>query len=81
MADNGTLYEDNGISLYQRKTTAAADIKDETIGASISLVRIRNNNQQTTGVRRQPVGDGGGEIQQSALILGGGDGGRGLEES
>ena len=38
MADNGASYEDNGISLYQRKTTAAADIDDNTIGGSISLV-------------------------------------------
>jgi len=67
--------------------TAAANIGDDAIGGSISLVYRSNNNQQTFGCEemattiQRPTGDGGGEIQQSALILGGGDGGRGLEES
>ncbi len=38
-ADNGASYEDNGIGLYRRKTTAAAKINDDAIGGSISLVR------------------------------------------
>ncbi len=38
-ADNGASYEDNGIGLYWRKTAAAADIEDDAIGGSISLVR------------------------------------------
>ena len=38
-ADNGASYEDNGIGLYRRKTTAAAEIDDDAIGGSISLVR------------------------------------------
>jgi len=66
---------------------AAADIDDDAIGGIISL--IRGSKQQSTDDRgeetvttiQRPMGDGGGEIQQSALILGGGDGGRGLEES
>ncbi len=39
--DNGASYKDNGIALYRRKTTAAADIDDDAIGkgGSISLVR------------------------------------------
>ena len=86
-ADNGASYEDNGIGLYRRKTTAAADIGDDAIGGSISLVR--GSKQQSTDNRgeemattiQRPMGDGGGEIQQSALILGRGDGGRGLIES
>ena len=86
-ADNGASYEDNGISLYRRKTTAVADIDDDPIGGSISL--IRGSKQQSTDDRgeetattiQRPMGDGGGEIQQSALILGRGEGGRGLEES
>jgi hypothetical protein len=39
MADNGASYEDNGIGLYRRKTTAAANINGNTSGSSISLVR------------------------------------------
>jgi hypothetical protein len=86
-ADNGASYEDNGIGLYRRKTTAAADIDDDAIAGSISLVH--GSKQQSTDDRgeemattiQRPMGDGGGEIQQSALILGGGDGGRGLIES
>jgi len=46
MADNGASYEDNGIGLYRRKTTAAADIDDDAIGGSISLVR--GSKQQST---------------------------------
>ncbi len=86
-ADNGASYEDNGIGLYRRKTTAAADIDDDAIDGSISLVRgsklqsTDDRGEETTTTIQQPMGDGGGEIQQSALILGGGDGGRGLEES
>jgi hypothetical protein len=38
-ADSGASYEDNGIGLYHRKTTAAAVIDDDAIGGSISLVR------------------------------------------
>jgi len=86
-ADNGASNEDNGIGLYQGKTTAAAGIDAIAIGDSISLVR--GSKQQSTDDRGEEtattiqrlMGDGGGEIQQSALILGGGDGGRGLEES
>jgi len=77
-ADNGALYEDNGIGLYRRKTTAAADIDDDAIGSSFSL--IRGSKQQSTDDRgeetaatiQRPMGDGGEEIQQSALTLGGG---------
>jgi hypothetical protein len=62
---------------YCRKTTAAAEIDDDAIGGSISLVR--GSKQQSTDDRgeesamtiQQPIGDGGGEIQQSTLILGG----------
>ena len=58
---------------YCRKTTAAAEIDDEAIGGSISLVR--GSKQQSTDDRgeetattiQRPMGDGGGEIQQSAL--------------
>jgi hypothetical protein len=86
-ADNGASYEDNGIGLYCQKTTAAADINNDAIGDSISLAR--GSKQQSTDDRgeetattiQRPMGDGGGEIQQSALILGAGDGGRGLIES
>jgi hypothetical protein len=86
-AGNIASYEDNGIGLYRQKTTAAADIDDDAIGGNISLVR--GSKQQSTDDRgeetattiQRPMGDGGGEIQQSALILGGGDGGRGLIES
>jgi hypothetical protein len=85
--DNGASYEDNGIGLYRWKTMAAAEIDDDAIGGSISLVR--GSKQQSTDDRgeetattiQRPMGDGGGEIQQSALIFGGGDGGRGLIES
>ena len=78
---------DNGIGLYCRKTKAAAEIDNDAIGGSISLVH--GSKQQSTDDRgeesattiQRPMGDGGGEIQQSALILGGGDGCRGLEES
>ena len=49
-ADNGASYEDNGIGLvYRQKTTAAADIKDNAIGGSISLVR--GSKQQSTDDR------------------------------
>jgi len=87
-ADNGASYEDKSIGLvYRRKTTAVADIDDDAIGGSISL--IRGSKQQSTDDRgeetattiQRPMGDGGGEIQQAALILGGGNSGRGLEES
>ena len=86
-ADNGASYEDICIGLYRRKTTAAADIDDDAIGGSISLVR--GSKQQSTDNRGEELattiqrlmGDGGGEIQQSALILGEGDGGQGLIES
>jgi len=86
-ADNGALYEDNGISLvYWRKTTAA-DIDDDAIGGSISLVHgskqhsTDDRGKETATTIQGPMGDGGGEIQQSALILGWGNGGWGLEES
>ena len=70
---------------YCRKTTAAAEIDDEAIGGSISLVR--GSKQQSTDDRgeetattiQRPMGDGGGEIQQSALILGGGGRWSGLD--
>jgi len=81
------LYKDNGIGLYRWKMTAAADIDDDAIGGSISLVReskqqsTDDQGEETARTIQQPMGDGGGEIQQSALILGGGDGGRGLGES
>jgi len=86
--DDAASYEDNGIGLYRRKTTAAAtNIDGDAIGGSISLVR--GSKQQSTDDQgeemattiQRPMGDGGGEIQQSAIILGMGDGGRGLEES
>ena len=48
-ADNGALNEDNGIRLYRRKTMAAADIDDDAIGGSISLVR--GSKQQSTDDR------------------------------
>jgi hypothetical protein len=48
-ADNGASYEDNGIGLYCRKTTAAAEIDDDAIGGSISLVR--GSKQQSTDDR------------------------------
>ena len=48
-ADDGASYEDNGIGLYCRKTTAAADIDDDAIGGSISLVR--GSKQQSTDDR------------------------------
>ena len=86
-ADNGASYEDNGISLYRRKTTAVADIVDDAIGGSISLVHrskqqsTDDRGEETATTMQRPMGDGGGEIQQSAIILGMGDGGRGLEES
>ena len=51
-ADNGASCEDNGIGLYRWKMTAAANIGDDAIGGSISLVYRSNNNQQTFGVRR-----------------------------
>jgi hypothetical protein len=38
-ADNGASYEDICIGLYCRMTTAAADIDNDAIGGSISLVR------------------------------------------
>ena len=79
-ANNGASYEDNGIGLYRRKTMAAAEIDDDAIGGSISLVR--GSKQQSTDDRgeetattiHRPMGDGGGEIPR-------GDGGRGLIES
>jgi len=86
-ADNGTSYEDNDIGLYQRKTTAAADIDDNAIGGSISLVcgwkqqSTDDRGEEMATTIQRPMSDGGGEIQQAALMLGGGDGGRGLEES
>ena len=84
-ADNGASYEDNGIGLYRRKTMAVAEIDDDAIGGSISLVR--GSKQQSTDDRgeetattiHRPMGDGGGEIQQSALILGGGGRWSGLD--
>ena len=62
------------LGLYRRKTTAAADIDNNAIGSSISLVR--GSKQQSTDDRgeetattiQRPMGDGGGEIKQSALI-------------
>ncbi len=85
MADSGTSYEHNGIGLYHRKTTAAAEIDNNAIGGSISLVR--GSKQQSTDDRgeetattiQRPMGDGGGEIQQSALKLGGGGRWSGLD--
>ena len=86
-ADHGASYEDNGIGLYWQKTTAAADLDNDALGGSISLVRVSkqqstdDRGEETATTIQRPMGDGGEEIQQSALILGGGDGGRGLEES
>ncbi len=48
-ADNGASYKDNGIGLYRRKTTAVAEIDDDAIGGSISLVR--GSKQQSTDDR------------------------------
>ena len=84
-ADNGASYEDNGIGLYRRKTTAAAEIDDNAIGGSISLVRgwkqqsTDDQGEETATTIQRPMGDGGGEIQQSALILGGGGRWSGLD--
>jgi hypothetical protein len=84
-ADNGASYEDNGIGLYRRKTTAAAEIDDDAIGGSISLVRgskqqsTDDRGEETTTAIQRPMGDGGGGIQQSALILGGGGRWSGLD--
>ena len=84
-ADNGASYEDNGIGLYRRKTTAAAEIDDDAIGGSISLVRgwkqqsTDDRGEETATTIQRPMGDGGGEIQQSALILGGGGRWSGLD--
>ncbi len=65
---------------------AAANIDDDAISGSISLVRgskqsTDDRGEETATTIQRPMGDGGGEIQQAALMLGGGDGGRGLEES
>ncbi len=49
MADNGASYEDNGNGLYRRKMTAAAEIDDDAIGGSISLVH--GSKQQSTDDR------------------------------
>jgi hypothetical protein len=68
----------NGIGLYRRETTAAAEIDDDAIGGSISLVRgskqhsTDDRGEETATTIQRPMGDGGGEIQKSALILGGG---------
>jgi hypothetical protein len=84
-ADNGASYEDNGISLYRRKTMAAAEIDDNAIGGSISLVRgwkqqsTDDWGEETATTIQRPMEDGGGEIQQSALILGGGGRWSGLD--
>ena len=87
-ADYGASYEDKSIGLvYRRKLTAAADIDDDAISGSISLVRglkqqsTDDRGEETATTIQRPMGDGGGEIQQAALILGGENGGRGLEES
>ena len=84
-ADNGALYEDNGIGLYRRKKMAAAEIDNDSISGSISL--ICGSKQQSTDDRgeetvttiQRPMGDGKGEIQQSALILDGGGWWSGLD--
>ena len=84
-ADNGASYEDNGIGLYRRKTTEAAEIDDNAIGGSISLVRGQkqqltdDRGEETATTIQQPMGDGGGEIQHSALILGRGGWWSGLD--
>jgi hypothetical protein len=53
---NGASYDDNGIGLYRRKTTAAAEIDDDAIGGSISLVR---------GLKQQSTDDRGEETAMS----------------
>jgi hypothetical protein len=84
-ANNGASYEDNGIGLYRRKTMAAAEIDDDAIGGSISLVcgskqqSTDDRGEETATTIHRPMGDGGGEIQQSALILGGGGRWSGLD--
>jgi hypothetical protein len=57
-ADNGASYEDNGISLYRRKTTAAAEIDDDAIGGSIRLVR---------GSKHQSTDDRGEEMSYQVM--------------
>jgi hypothetical protein len=85
-ADNGASYEDNGIGLYRRKTTAAAD----AISGSISLVR--ESKQQSTDDRGEETAmsddntttDGGWGRRDTTISLNvgrGGAGGRGLIES
>jgi hypothetical protein len=62
-ADNGASYKDNGIGLSLAKQQSTDD---------------RGGEETATTVQR-PMGDGGGEIQQSALILGGGGRWSGLD--
>ena len=62
-ADNGASHKDNGIGLSLAKQQSTDD---------------RGGEETATTVQR-PMGDGGGEIQQSALILGGGGRWSGLD--
>jgi hypothetical protein len=84
-ADNGALYEDNGIGLYRRKKMAAAEIDNDSIRGSISLVcgskqqSTDDRGEETVTTIQRPMGDGKGEIQQSALILDGGGWWSGLD--
>ena len=66
-ADNGASYEDKGIGLYQRKTTAAANIDDNAISGSISLVR--GLKQQSTDDRSEETTDGGWGRRDTTISL------------
>jgi hypothetical protein len=66
-ADNGAPYEDNGIGLYRGKTTAAADIVDDAIGGSISLVC--GLKQQSTDKRSEETTNGGWGRRDTTISL------------
>ena len=66
-ADNNASYEDNGIGLYWRKTMAAADINDDAIGGSISLVR--GSKQQSTDNRSEETTNGGWGRRDTTISL------------
>ena len=80
-ADNGASYEDNGIGLYRRKTTAAAEIDDDSIGGSISLVRgskhqsTDNRVEETAMSNDNTMTDGGWGRRDTTISLNIGRGG------
>ncbi len=65
-ADNGASYEDNGVGQYWWKTMAVADLDDNAIGGSISLVRGSKQQstddwgEETATTIQRPMGVGGG---------------------